>query len=171
MDGSVISSVDVHATDETLTLDNLTEEDIISDDDIKEKLFSLAKKHNVVVIVPSSERAKYWTKVENNIITKENIEEKVAELKSGHIGLVVLVNRYDGIDLPDDACRVLVIDGLPPLKNEKDKYIQSVDPTSDILLHEQIQRIEQGMGRGIRSNMDSCCVVLMGDELAEVLLR
>jgi hypothetical protein len=28
-------------------------------------------------------------------------------------GLYVLVNRYDGVDLPGDACHVLVIDGLP----------------------------------------------------------
>lgn len=66
---------------------------------------------------------------------------------------------------------MLVIDGLPPLRNEKDKYIQRVDPSSNILRREQIQRIEQGMGRGVRSNSDSCCIVLMGDNLADVLLR
>ena len=33
--------------------------------------------------------------------------------KRAHVGLVVLINKYDGIDLPDDACRVLVIEGLP----------------------------------------------------------
>ena len=27
------------------------------------------------------------------------------------------------------------------------------------------------MGRGVRSNGDSCCIVLMGDNLADVLLR
>ena len=66
---------------------------------------------------------------------------------------------------------MLVIDGLPPLSNEKDKYIQSIDPFSTILRREQIQRIEQGMGRGVRSNSDSCCIVLMGDKLADVMLR
>ena len=73
--------------------------------------------------------------------------------------------------MPDEACRMLVIDGLPPLRNEKDKYIQSVDSSSTILRREQIQRIEQGMGRGVRSNSDYCCIVLMGDNLADVLLR
>ena len=27
------------------------------------------------------------------------------------------------------------------------------------------------MGRGVRSNSDSCCIMLMGDNLADVLLR
>ena len=66
---------------------------------------------------------------------------------------------------------MLVIDGLPPLNSIKDRYIQSVAPQSTILLREQVQRIEQGMGRGVRSNDDECCIVLMGDELTDVLSR
>lgn len=143
----------------------------ITNDDIKNKVFSVAQSYNVVVIVPSFERAKYWDPQGLRTITKENIERAVLALKTKHIGLFVFVNRYDGIDLPDDACRMLIIDGLPPLRNEKDKYIQSIDSTSNILRREQIQRIEQGMGRGVRSNSDSCCVILMGDNLADVLLR
>lgn len=73
--------------------------------------------------------------------------------------------------MPGDACRMLVIDGLPPLNSIKDRYIQSVAPQSTVLLREQVQRIEQGMGRGIRSNDDECCIVLMGDELTDVLSR
>ena len=80
-------------------------------------------------------------------------------LKKQHLGLRVFVNRYDGIDLPGDACRMLVIDGLPPLKNEYEKYIQTTDYTGSLLQKEQIQRIEQGMGRGVRSKSDTCCVV------------
>jgi len=143
----------------------------ISDEQIREAVLSLANNNNIVVIVPSFERARFWDATGNRVVSKENIEKAVTKLKQGHIGLVVLVNRYDGIDLPDDACRILVIDGLPPLKNEKDKYMQSIDPNSKILLREQIQRIEQGMGRGVRSNGDYCCVVLMGDSLSNVLLH
>lgn len=143
----------------------------ITNDDIKNKVVEVSKKHNVVVIVPSFERAKYWDPQGLRTITKDNIEKLVSALKNNLVGLLVFVNRYDGVDLPDDACRMLVIDGLPPLRNEKDKYIQSVDPASTILRREQIQRIEQGMGRGVRSNSDSCCIVLMGDNLGDVLLR
>ncbi|MCH5248357.1 MAG: DEAD/DEAH box helicase family protein [Lachnospiraceae bacterium] len=143
----------------------------ITDIEIKEKIIGLSKKYNIVVIVPSRDRGRFWDDTEENIITKDNIESAVMELKQGHVGLKIFLNRYDGIDLPDNACRILVIDGLPPLRSEYDKYVQSINPTSSLLLREQIQRIEQGMGRGVRSNSDSCCVILMGEKLADVLLR
>ena len=60
------------------------------------------------------------------------ITQTVAPLKHQHVGLVVFVNRYDGIDLPDDACRILVIDGLPPLKSKYDQYVESINPTSQL---------------------------------------
>lgn len=143
----------------------------ITNEDIRAKVYTIAEKYNVVVIVPSFEKAKFWDPNGEKTITKDTIQNTIAALKSGHIGLVILVNRYDGVDLPDDACRVLVIDGLPPLRTEKENYIQSIDPSSRVLIKEQMQRIEQGMGRGVRSNSDSCCIILMGDKLADVLLR
>ena len=144
----------------------------ISEIEIKEKVEETAKKYNVVILVPSFYRAKFWDEQGGRTATKDNIDGIVRKLKSGeHLGKIIFVNRYDGIDLPGDACRMLVIDGLPPLNSIKDRYIQSVAPQSTILLREQVQRIEQGMGRGVRSNDDECCVVLMGDELSDVLSR
>ena len=144
----------------------------ISEIEIKEKVEEIAEKYNVVILVPSFSRAKFWDEGGLRTATKDNIDQKVAVLKSGkHVGEVIFVNRYDGIDLPGDACRMLVIDGLPPLNCIKDRYVQSVAPQSTILLREQVQRIEQGMGRGVRSNDDECCIVLMGDELTDVLSR
>lgn len=143
----------------------------LTDEQIKEKLICISKDHNVVVIVPSRERARFWDSDASLTVTRENIKNAVGRLKQDHCGLVVFVNRYDGIDLPDNACRVLVLDGLPPLKSEYEKYILSVDPSSQILLREQVQRIEQGMGRGVRSNSDSCCIILMGEQLVDVLIR
>ena len=143
----------------------------LSDEEIKDKVLEISKKHNVVVIVPSFSRAKFWDDTEEKICRKEDIHNHIKTLKEGHVGLKILVNRYDGIDLPDDACRMLIIDGLPPLRTEYEKYVQSINPNMRIFLQEQIQRIEQGMGRGVRSNNDSCCIVLMGNQLSDILLR
>lgn len=144
---------------------------MITDEEIKSQILSIAVHHNVVVIVPSRERGLYWDRTGTKLVTRDNIGDAVEKLTKQHVGLTVFVNRYDGIDLPDDACRMLVIDGLPPLRSEYDKYVQSINASSSLLLREQVQRIEQGMGRGVRSNSDSCCIVLMGNDLADVLLR
>lgn len=79
------------------------------------------------------------------------------------------MNRYDGIDLPDDSCRILVIDGLPNISNMNDKYEQEVVRKSERIQREQVQRIEQGMGRGVRSNNDYCLIYLLGNQLTNVL--
>lgn len=144
----------------------------ISENDIKSEVEKIADKYNVVILVPSFARAKFWDEDGERTASKDNIGQIINLLKNGeHIGKIILVNRYDGIDLPGDCCRLLVIDGLPPLNSIKERYIQSINPQSTILLREQIQRIEQGMGRGVRSNNDECCIILMGNELSNVLLR
>ena len=141
----------------------------ITDEEIRNYIVSISKDYNVVVIVPSFNKAAVWENLGGIVASKENIIEIVQKLKTNHLGLVVVVNRYDGIDLPDDACRMLVIDGLPPLSSNYNKYVQSIDKNSEIMVREQIQRIEQGMGRGVRSNSDSCCIVLMGNDIANSL--
>ena len=143
----------------------------INDDEIRQKAQETAKKYNVVVIVPSFEQAKYWNGYATIIAEKNNILETVEKLKKDHVGLVVFINRYDGIDLPDDACRMLIIDSLPPLNKEYNKYVYSICADSNLFLREQMQKVEQGMGRGVRSSTDSCCIILMGRNLTDVLIR
>lgn len=149
----------------------------ISDEEIKDKIFNLATQCNVVVLVPSQERALFWNKsksVQVQVLSSslDNIQSGVDKLKSGEFkGLTILVNRYEGIDLPDDACRVLVIDGLPNMRNELEIAIRGINPNDKRLCREQIQKIEQGMGRGIRSNNDYCSIVLIGDKLADVIVN
>ncbi|MBR0159653.1 MAG: DEAD/DEAH box helicase family protein [Clostridia bacterium] len=141
----------------------------VTDEEIKTKLASLSKDYNVVVITPSYKRASYWSDVSNRILSATNIDEGIKELRNNHVGLVVLVNKYDGIDLPDDACRILVIDGLPRMRSLYDEYEHNANPGDRRLRREQIQKIEQGMGRGVRSNSDYCTIVLMGRALADIM--
>lgn len=143
----------------------------ITDLEIKKKLKSLSIKYNIVVIVPSRLRAENWRDVSDMILDNQNIDSGVKELINGHVGLVVFINKYDGVDLPDDACRILVIDGLPDMRNEYNKFIHNVNPRSNRLISEQVQKIEQGMGRGVRSNNDYCVAVLMGKGLSDIVIR
>lgn len=146
----------------------------ITDEEVERVLVSEAQKFNVVVIVPSFERVSFWADANPSQILSsrdKNIESGVARLKEGLVGLTILVNKYDGIDLPDDACRILVLDGLPVMRSEYDIAIQGMNPNDKRICREQIQKIEQGMGRGVRSNNDYCVVVFMGDKLADVIVN
>ena len=140
-----------------------------TEDEIKSYCKQISSKINVVVIVPSDYRANYWSDEADLILNKNNLYEGVDKLKSGHIGLVILINRYDGIDLPGDACRLLVIDGFPDVRRQIDKVKQSVLMGSTKQVNQILQRIEQGMGRGVRSNDDYCVVFLVGRDLTSQL--
>lgn len=133
--------------------------------EIKSLLVDLAEEENVVVIVPSKIAAKEWQDVADQILTAKNVVSGIDKLRDGHVGLTVLVNRYDGIDLPHEACRVLVIYNLPEVASYSDLVDMGVLSESQIGLRRQMQRIEQGMGRGVRSNDDYCVVLLAGSKL------
>lgn len=141
----------------------------VTNNEIKLKLKAMSNNYNVVIIVPSYNRAKYWEDVVDMELNISNLNQGVEKLKNGHVGLTVLINKYDGIDLPDNACRILVIDGLPNMHSEFDYFEQNANPSNQRLRSEQIQKIEQGMGRGVRSNTDYCVVILLGKGMADII--
>ena len=141
------------------------------DEDVKRYLAYKAQAVNVVVLVPSNYRAQFWQDVAAQTLTAANLSAGVDALRRGRVGLTVIVNRYDGIDLPDDACRLLVVDGLPDVRRMVDKVEQGVRHGWDLMNAEALQRIEQGMGRGNRSADDWCVVFLMGRSLTAHMYR
>lgn len=138
----------------------------ITDDQIKSLVATKSKTHNVVVIVPSNFRAKFWEDVAQLTLTAEGLENGVTKLHQGHVGLTVLVNKYDGIDLPHNACRILVLDGVPTARRAIDQIEQgSILYGTSLEVGKCVQQIEQGMGRGVRASDDFCVVLLMGRSL------
>ena len=141
----------------------------ISDTEIKENILRLSKNYNTVIIVPSEKRSEYWCDIADIIVNKDNIEDTVSRLKNQHVGIAVFINIYEGIDLPDAACRILVIDGISEVQGSSDIIEQTMLGNSSRLQNINIQKIEQGMGRGIRSNQDYCVVFLLGKKLTKLL--
>jgi hypothetical protein len=139
----------------------------ISEDEVKAAAKVLSSRFNVVVLVPSERRARYWRDVADLEVNVDNMPGAVERLRSEIVGLVVFINKYDGIDLPDDACRVLVIDMLPEVYGILERRDAEVLGSSDSLFDRQMQRIEQGMGRGVRGANDHCVVLLLGAKLTQ----
>ncbi len=142
----------------------------ITDEEIRSFASSLSRSYNVTVIVPSKRRLEPWLPFAQQVLNAENIHDGVEKLKSGiHVGLSVLLNKYDGVDLPDSACRILIIDGLPEYSSLADRIEANALEGTEAYLARQVQRIEQGMGRGVRSSEDYCVVLLVGSGLVEKL--
>lgn len=136
---------------------------------IKTLISEFSKKLNVVVIVPSKQRASFWKDISSQVLDKDSIRDGVEQMKLGHVGLTVLINKYDGIDLPGKACELLVIDGLPEVYGLGERLEMLLLDGTKRQLVRQVQRIEQGMGRGVRSSDDYCAVLLLGGRLTQRL--
>lgn len=142
----------------------------ITDEEMKKYIYEKGKKYNVVVLVPNYKKAQSWNGYHNYIQNNEDdVSEIVEKLKKQHIGVVVLVSRYDGIDLPKKSCEILVIDGIPDPKTPLEKYDQKILRGTKQVEQKMIRIVEQGMGRGIRSKEDYCVVFLMGKDLVRSL--
>jgi replicative superfamily II helicase len=137
----------------------------------------LAKKNGnfgVVSITPSFTLSRDWQKKGAMVANKDNIFQSISDYKStvdkGRATFpLVLVNQYDGVDLPDKACRILCLDSSPSYDNLFDRYMYQVRTNSISSRRRIAQRIEQGMGRGIRGSSDWCIVVATGAFLTNYL--
>ncbi|RON63100.1 DEAD/DEAH box helicase [Pseudomonas fluorescens] len=136
---------------------------------IRTLVSEISEELNVVVIVPSKQRVDFWKGVADQVLDKDNIRDGVERLKRGHVGLTILINKYDGIDLPGTACELLVIDGLPEVYGLGERLEMLLLDGTKRQLVRQIQRVEQGMGRGVRSSDDHCVVLLLGGRLTQRL--
>lgn len=125
-----------------------------------------AKNFNVVVLVPSFKASDKW-KSAGATVVKDDVSQMVEKLRTSKGNFVVLANRYDGIDLPDDACRLLVLDGVPAGESYYEQHLASVRGDFTLITGRTAQTIEQGLGRGVRSGKDDCVVLLCGSGLVQ----
>ena len=127
-------------------------------------------KFGVVSLVPSSNYLMPYEKMEAIITTSNNISEELNKLKQDQFSkLVVINNRYDGIDLPDNSCRILIIDSLPYFDRLSERYEQQVRTDNDFINKKIAQKIEQGIGRGVRGEKDYCAIIIIGNKLVQFI--
>jgi hypothetical protein len=122
--------------------------------------------HGTVVLVPSLDAAKDWRSEGATVADADRIDAVVEALRAGEYEkTLVVANRYDGIDLPDDSCRILILDGKPFSEALLERYIESCRPDSEVIAMRVARTIEQGMGRAARGEKDCCVILLTGTDL------
>jgi len=128
------------------------------------------KRYGVVALVSSYRKSEDYETYDSKVARPGEILALIESLKKGNFdSTLVIVNRYDGIDLPDEACRILIIDGLPFSISLIDRYEESCRASSDTMNIRLAQRIEQGLGRSVRGEKDYCCIILIGGDLVKFI--
>ena len=120
-----------------------------------------------VILTPSDDAASRWSSIATVARGSSGVESLVNQLQNEEIrGPVVFSNRYDGIDLPGDSCRILLINNLPIGSSNYELFRASVLYGGTTITRMLAQRIEQGLGRGARGAGDHCVVLLVGRDIA-----
>jgi Rad3-related DNA helicase len=82
-----------------------------------------------------------------------------------------LAARYDGLDLPGDDCRVVVLNGKPDADNLQERFL-SQNVRAGAALAERVRtRIVQGVGRCTRGPNDWAVVIVLGADLTTYMVR
>lgn len=141
--------------------------------DTRETIVSMVKSTaadelGAVILVNSDAEANEWG--DEDIVAVQGsgeVDRYVRDLQTGDFfGPAVFANRYDGMDLPGDSCRLLVLSGLPTGTSSYEMFRASSFSQGESLSRMLAQRIEQGIGRGARGAGDHCVVILCGSDLS-----
>lgn len=132
----------------------------------------MTERTNVVVLTSSGGQAKVWQAAGATPWIGDDVDAAVAVLRTSAKGhFYVFTQRFDGVDLPDDACRLLVIDGVP----SGDRLCDQIDAErlkeSPSHATRVVNRLEQALGRAVRSSADFAAVLLVGTDLAAFIGR
>lgn len=99
-----------------------------------------------------------------------DIEKSKELFINNNHAFAVMANRFDGIDFPDDECRVLILFDLPAATNIQEKFMIT-RLAARALFEERIKtRLIQALGRCTRSQTDYAAICIMGDSLMNSLL-
>lgn len=125
-----------------------------------------------LILVPSDKKAEKYHQLFNNIsiCTAKDIEQSKDCFISKEKAVAVLANRYDGIDLLDDHCRLLIIEGIPKAGNLQELFLMSRMAAGNLFNDRIRTRIIQSFGRCTRSATDYAAVCVIGEDFYDWLI-
>jgi hypothetical protein len=105
------------------------------------------------------------------VFGKGDIEPSLDGFRRAVRGVLALANRYDGLDLADDACRLTVLDGLPSGEHLQERFLVRSLRAGRVIEERLRTRVVQGAGRCTRGLKDHSAVIVLGDDLTRFLQR
>ena len=121
-------------------------------------------RHKAVISVPSYSAAKRWESL-GTPPKPEDFSKELDTFRHRKSGAFILVYRLDGIDLPDDVCRIMVIDGMPTGSSQLERYQWQFLSMQNAYAAKIASRITQVFGRINRGTRDFSVHVIEGRTL------
>ena len=123
----------------------------------------LTKSHKACVLTTSANSASDWSPP--FVVFSGANGDILKFAKSTKTDKLVMAARYDGVDLPGDACRIMILDGTPRGSSLFERFMDQSLRIKRLRLSHIAVRITQAIGRIFRSNTDHGAVLVCGTEL------
>jgi hypothetical protein len=105
------------------------------------------------------------------VFRPSDVEEDLDVFTRAPQGVLAMANRYDGLDLVDEACRLVVEAGLPARGDLQERFLARDLGAIDVLQERIRSRFVQGAGRATRNPSDFAVVAVLGADLATYVAR
>ncbi|MGH3520613.1 MAG: DEAD/DEAH box helicase [Haloechinothrix sp.] len=106
-----------------------------------------------------------------HVLKADDVEDDLKVFTRESAAALILNNRYDGIDLPDADCRLVVLAGLPARGDLQERFLHGSLGAVEVLQERIRARIMQGSGRATRNARDFAAVLLLDDDLVSYVTR
>jgi hypothetical protein len=106
-----------------------------------------------------------------SVVRADEVEESFDAFAQQLAAVLALANRYDGIDLPDESCRLVILSGLPAFAHLQERFIMGTLGARRVLSERVRTRIQQGAGRATRNARDFAAVIVRDHSLIDFLAR
>lgn len=122
-----------------------------------------------LVLVPddkSKEELSTVFRKELNVLSAQDVEQSLTPFVNSTDNVALIVaNRWEGIDLPGEDCRLLALIGLPKGAGLQERFLMDKLGAGTLLRDRIRTRVTQAMGRCTRDEADYAIVLLIGNEL------
>jgi Rad3-related DNA helicase len=99
-------------------------------------------------------------------LNADDVEESLEKFTNTTVPTaLVLTNRYDGIDLPGESCRRMLLVNAPAVMNLQESFMRNRLNAYSVLRNRMRVRLTQAMGRCTRDKNDYALVLCLGKDL------
>ncbi len=126
---------------------------------------ALSEQHKVLIAVPSYRKAEVWKQI-GSPPSADEFSEKLQQFREASSGSFILVSRVDGIDLPHDTCRVMVLDELPTGSSALEKFQWDTLDMKNFRATKVSNQLIQLFGRINRGRNDYGAFIINGKSLS-----
>lgn len=82
--------------------------------------------------------------------------------------ILCFANRYDGLDLNGESCRLLIMDSVSKMLSLQDRFLFEKLQSKSVFIERITTRLTQAIGRCTRSENDHSLTYILGDKLTDL---